>query len=157
MIKLTYAQLNNPGFSDAIARLAQKDGFASARVSYNVSRIYRQISVKLKEARAEFGAFAEPFTLKDEKGKPVPAEQPAAFPFQIIPEKNDDFEKQTVEFFNTETTIESYPLSIDDLGSVEISPADIMALGPIIVGVSSIAEVPQGAGLTIVPEQSPSH
>ena len=157
MIKLTYAQLNNPGFSDAVARLSQKEGFSNAAVAYNVSRIYRQISVKLKEARTEFAAFSEPFTLK-ENGVPVKEDGPTPFPFKIQPERQAEFEEQTVAFFNTELTIESNPITIDDLGSIDISPADIMSLGGIIVeAVSASSADPQVAGLTIVPELSPSH
>lgn len=158
MITLTYAQLNNPNFADTVSRLAQKEGFSNAKVSFNVSRIYRQISAKLKQARVEFSEFSEPFTLKDETGLPVKADGPAPFPFKIIPEKQAEFEAQTVVFFNQECSIESYPLSLEDLGSVEISPLDILNLGNIIVEESSESSLaPKSDALAIVPEQSPSH
>lgn len=155
MIKLTFNQLNNPNFGGAITKLAQQVGFASPSVAYNVSRIMRQISAKTKEARNEFAVFAEAFTMKDENGKFVPAEEMGAYPFKVIPEQKEAFEAQTVAFFNTETTIESNPLTIEDLGSVEISPADLLALDGIISAEAS-ANLPQSAAQLSL-EQQPSH
>lgn len=156
MIKLTYGQLNDPMLANTIHKLSQESGWASPAAAYNISRIYRQVSKLINEARTEFTAFSEKFALKDENGVNVPAKVPGPLPFELKEESKEEFEAQLKEFFKTEKTIESYPITIEALGDVKISPADFMVLEAFMASSGSSEGQPQN----VVPfpqEQSPSH
>jgi len=132
-IKLNYGQLNSADFNQALTLLSAQQGFSSMQSAYNVARIVRQFQKELKIAREMYNDFVNDFTVKDETGKPKVAATPQPFcPWEIIPEKMEEFNKKVEDFLKVEVELASSPVALADLGSVKLSPQHLMTLEPIL-------------------------
>jgi len=147
-IKLTYQQLNSEGMNHALMTLANQNGYASVKAAYNVMRIKKQFDKALKEARELYNKLTDEFLVKDESGKPVPATTPNAYsPYEIIPARLDEFNKKIEEFLQMDVEIQSYPVKADELGSVKLSPQQMIALDNIL-DVTAFEPVAEGSDKT---------
>ncbi len=51
MIKIKFTHLNNPAFTESLAKLSQETGWEDFKASYNVAKILRRVSKELNLAR----------------------------------------------------------------------------------------------------------
>ena len=132
MITLDYKTLNSEQFNHALAVLSNQTGFSNFQAAYNVAKIAKQFGEELKTARELYGKWTEEFLVKDENGKNKMAEKPHPLcPFEIKDGMITKFDEEMDKFLNTKITLAAAPLSISDLGSIKLSPAQVLALEPI--------------------------
>jgi len=132
MIKLDYRTLNSEAFNKALVSLIKQEGFSTARVAYNISKIYRLFRKELAFAREQYAKMVKPFLVTDENGEFKISEKRHPFcPWEILEGKEESFNTLIHDFLSTEVILEVTPLSLNDMGSVKLSPADLMALEPI--------------------------
>jgi hypothetical protein len=129
-MKLTFEKLNENQFTNTLVRLSNENGFADFKATYNVAKLYRRVQKELKVARDLHLKLLEKYAEKDENGNFVP--QPnARAPYKIKPECEEAYEKEMEEFMATEFEVDCQPLKASQLGSVRVTPADIVALGDV--------------------------
>jgi hypothetical protein len=134
MIKLSYKLMNNEGFNEALATLSSSKGFADVRTAYNVGKIAKKYSEALQVARRVYTEKSEKFLVKDDTGAFVQAETPNGLcPFQIKEGMKEEFEAMMADFMQTEIAIEVFPLELESLGDVKLSPLQVLALEPLLV------------------------
>lgn len=132
VIKLNYKTLNSEGFNQALAQLSAQNGFASFDATYNVAKIAKQFGEELKHARELYGKWTEKFLVKGEDGKFKPAQKPHPLcPWEIKEGMEEEFNKAMEDFLKTEVTLNAKPLGINELGSIRLSPHQVLALEPI--------------------------
>jgi hypothetical protein len=108
--------------SGAVARLAGLE--IPVEVSWQVSRIVRALHAEYQDANA---ARVKLFTDKNSE-----AVRAGASERQIKPGHEADYFNSPL--FAQVVTLDFEPVSIATLGSIKISPADILNLGPVITG-----------------------
>lgn len=132
MITLSYKQLNSESFNQALGQLAHQTGFSNFQASYNVAKLTRQFHEELKIAREEYSKWTDAFVVKGEDGKPLMSEKPHPLcPWKIAEGKEEEFEKKMNEFLSHQITLKARPLHIHDLGNIQLSPQQVLALEPI--------------------------
>lgn len=132
VIKLNYKTLNSEGFNQALAALANQNEFASLDVSHNVARLTRQFAAELKRARELYAEWTKPFLVIDEVGKYKLAEKKHPLcPWEIQAGKEDEFNQCMDKFLNTEVALIAKPLTIHDLGTIKLTPVQVLNLEPI--------------------------
>jgi len=131
-IKLDYKTLNSEQFNHALAVLSNQTGFSNFTAAYNVAKIAKQFGEELKLARELYSKWSDEFVVKDESGKPKMAEKPHPLcPWEIKEGMITKFDEEMQKFLNTQVVISAKPLSIQDLGQIRLSPAQVLALEPI--------------------------
>ena len=131
MIKLNYLLLNSNLFKKALVDLSQQKGFRDIKASYNVLKIARVVEANIIKAQREYQTWIKDFIVLED-GKPKKAEVPNPIcQWEIIPEKKDEFYTKVEEFLKTEINIHVNPITIDELGSAQVSPECLQALEPI--------------------------
>jgi len=132
-IKLTYSDLNSEGFADALGELANQKGFATFPAAYNIAKIYRKFNNEMKLAREAYFDWSKDYFVKDDEGKFKAASTPSALtPWEIKEDKVEEFHKKMSDFLSTKITIHADPIKIEDLGTVKMSPKQIVSLESII-------------------------
>ncbi|HZX13717.1 MAG TPA: hypothetical protein VFF49_04880 [Thermodesulfobacteriota bacterium] len=132
-IKLTYRELNSEGLNQAIYELSVKVGFSNFKTAYNIAKISRKFKSELAIARESYLKWVKDFALLDESGKFKVAQTPStACPWEIDPNKKEEFEAKMSEFLKVEVMIPCHPINISDLGSVQLSPLQINNLLPLL-------------------------
>lgn len=134
MIELTYEQLNSEGFNQGLKQLSQAQGFSTFQAAYNVSRIVRQFHKELAIARELYGKWISEYVVKTEDGKYKVAEEGKQNPFcpwEIKEDKLNEFKEKMADFLKTKVQLESNLISPEELGTVKLSPQQILVLGPI--------------------------
>lgn len=129
MIKLTYKELNGAEFNAALDALAKQTNFKDFQAAYNVSRILRQVKNEIGIARELFTKMVEQYYVKDETGKPKIAEKPNPYtPWEIEESKQKEFDAKMEDFLKTKVELKSYKIKQEDLGSIKLTPQQILAL-----------------------------
>ena len=152
MIKLTNGDLNNPTLNKTLMRIANQTGFASPEAAYNFTRLLKQVDVGIKKAREDFSTIAAPFYKKDDEGKLISTPQ-GPFEFEVMEDKKPEFEAQVKIFFDQPVHLESYPINIEDFGSVDVKPVEFIILEKFMV--SDEPSVKKQTGLKLIQEQPP--
>jgi len=131
MIKLTFADLNKGGFTQVLAKLSNKDGFASLSAALKISKMLKQVEENVTIAREQHIKMLNKYAKKDENGAFITPEnhQPGDAPYIISPEHEETYNTAMDEFMMTEITVEGEPLKASELGSVMLSPNDLNDLG----------------------------
>ena len=131
-IKLTYKTLNSEGFNQTLATLANQTGFGSFDAIYNVAKIVRQFSDELRIARETYAKWTKPLLVTEEDGTFKRAEKPHPLcPWEIKADMTEEFNKQMDEFLKTEVTLNAKPLTFEDIGKIQLTPAQLINLEPI--------------------------
>lgn len=132
-IKLNYSQINSADVNQTLMMLASQNGFSTMQASYNVARIKRQFDKEMKVARELYNNFVKDFTVKDEQGNPKPATVPHPYcPFELIEEKRAEFDKKVEDFLKVEVELQSHMIQPSDLGTIKLSPQQMLVLEPFI-------------------------
>lgn len=132
VITIDYKTLNSEGFNQALSLLSNQTGFASFQAAYNVAKITKQHFEELKIARDLYNKWTDPYLVKDEKGAPKRATKAHPLcPWEIIEGKEKEFDDELEKFLKTSVKIEARPLMLNELGAIQLSPAQLIALEPI--------------------------
>ena len=123
MIELTLGKLRDFEFQRGMSKLvgAQTLEF---KTSYHISRIWKKIQSESSIAQEAFNKLVKKFGDVDEK----------TGQFQIKPEHIDTWTKELEEFNNTVFVVEKHKVNVATLDGVKLSPAEILALEPVLHG-----------------------
>lgn len=133
-IVLKNSDLNNFAFQQALNKLRTMP--FGTKTAYKISYISKHVDRHVKQGREVFQTIAKKFAELDEKGNLVPEKDnndnpiPGSFLFKDDDAKTE-FEKEQVEFMETEHVIPKHKLNVDELGSSQLSANDISALEPL--------------------------
>lgn len=126
MIKVPYKLLKSPQFQVALRKISNHP-FKSQKSAYNVMRIAKKVDEESKNCQELFTKLLKGFAKLDDKGEFVPVDgQPGTY--QVPDEKQADFQKAAEEFDELEFTIERYPIKLEELDGVGLSPAELGAV-----------------------------
>lgn len=134
MIKLDYKTLNSAEFNQSLMALANQNGFADFKTSYNVAKLKQKVDKELKAARELYSKWISEFVVKDENGKLKMAEPGKGLPicpFEIIEGKTEELMKKMDQFLETEVEFAITPVNPSLLGTVKLSPDQLLHLEPI--------------------------
>lgn len=132
VIKLKYKQLNSDGFNKALAVLASQNGFSNFDAVYNVAKLFKHVQEEIKIGREGYLKWIDPLIVKDEKGEPVKADPPHPLcMWEIKPDRVAEFNTTIEEFLEKEISLNIPFLKTKDLGSIKLSPAQLLELAPI--------------------------
>lgn len=123
---VTFRDIRNPLFTDALKRLYTSTTYKSVQDSYLVSRIVREVEAKQKEAHVEWQKLVEKFAEKDEAGNVKLAEGGASF--NVLKELSDEFKASVEDFENTLILLGKDFLNSRVLDAVPLSPAHLDAV-----------------------------
>jgi len=139
MIKLNYGNIRDQNFANGVVRLRSFSGF-KPKTAYNLGRVLDKINRAEKEAQIVFDNLIELHAEKDKDGKLVEyGGRPGTF--KIADEKADEW-REILEAFEAISVepIERYRLKLDELENVKLTPAEMLALDPLIVVVEDVKE-----------------
>ena len=121
MITLTLEQLINS--TEALRSLSQKP--LKARCAYAVGKILRAADAEMTSFNETRKELIDKYGEKDEKGILKEDENGNV---HIIMEKLNDFNTELQELLATTIEINANKISIDDIGEIEFTPAEITQL-----------------------------
>lgn len=131
-MKLTFKNLNDPQFNQTLNRLSRETGFANFKAAYNVSKIMRRLTKELKEARALNEKIMAEYVEKNEDGT-TKFDVETKLPVFKSEEAEKEYFAKHKDFLETEFEIDCYPIKLDDLGTIKLSPHEINAIHDILV------------------------
>lgn len=142
MIKLKYKQLNSEGFNKALLILVSQNGFSNFDAVYNVAKLFKHVQEELKIGREEYVKWIDPLIVKNEKGEPVVSDSPHPLcRWKIKDEKLSEFNTSIDEFLEKEISLNIPFLKIKDIGSIKLSPSQLLELAPIFDPSAFVPEV----------------
>lgn len=122
MIELTWLAIRNPQFMSGISKLANAG--LDFKTSYHVSRIFSKVDSEFKESQKFFMKFIEKYADVDQKSGS----------YKVKDEHLEKWKEETKNFDETKFTIEKSRVNIADLNGVNLTPLEILALEPILLG-----------------------
>jgi hypothetical protein len=125
--------LNSEQFTKSLVELAGSKGFVDFEASANVAEITNAFGEELQKARAKYKEVTEDLLVKSDDGKFKPATTPhPTCPWEIKEGMEDTFTQTMDTFLATEVTLPGKLIKPSDLGTVQLAPAQILALEPIL-------------------------
>lgn len=132
VITIDYKTLNSEGFNQALSLLSNQTGFANFQAAYNVAKITKQHFEELKIARELYNKWTDPYIVKDEAGVPKRAAKAHPLcPWEIKEGMEKQFDEELEKFLKTSVEIKARPMMMNELGMIQLSPAQLIALEPI--------------------------
>ena len=133
-IVLTYAQVLEPDFVEAIMKCVNAPGIKSSREIYNLAKMYRRLKIKLKDLNYAWRDLLRKFAVLDDKGQVVPYEGKEGT-FEIKEGLEEDFKKAEAEFNDRKFILDCYALNFEDMNAAgsKLTAKDVDALGDIIM------------------------
>lgn len=127
MLTVTFGDLKNPLFLDAIKRLYSCMNYGSVTESYSVGQICKQVNGKLRDAQEELDKLTDRYAEKDAEGKIVFVEGHRGM-FKVPDALSAEYEKALAEFDIIEFTVDAQGLTGKILDAVKLSPAHLDAI-----------------------------
>lgn len=142
MIEMTYNQVSSFDFLRTIQKVAAIP--TNPKTAYKIKKLVDAIQRQKKIISGEYQKeIVDTYALKDEKGELVkPKEGPHEF--EVIPEKREEFQTAQNDFSTRTFKIDRTPLTIDELGDMKITAAEINNLGPILADAEETAPTETG-------------
>jgi len=134
MIKLSYSTLRSDSFHMVFSKLCRSQEF-SVQTAYQIAKLKDKIRKELQIEQDLFLGLVRQYCKLDEKGEILPIKQEdKVIPgtFEIVPEKQDEWNAKYGEFIKQEITIDRDPIGLKDIGSAELSADDLLAIEPIL-------------------------
>lgn len=132
VITLDYKTLNSEGFNQALSMLSNQTGFSNFQAAYNVAKITKQHFEELKIARDLYNKWTDEYVVKDEAGVPKRAAKVHPLcPWEIKEGMEKKFDEELEKFLKTSVEIKARPLALNELGAIQLSPAQLISLEPI--------------------------
>jgi hypothetical protein len=124
MIEISLGQLRAPAFSQACGKIMNTPGL-EPKVAYHVMRTVKLFEQELKLANEAFKKLVNEWAVLVE-GKPDN--------FQVPPEKLEEWNKVVTNFHEAKIKVDKYRWKLSDLEKAQLTPADYMAIEPLITG-----------------------
>lgn len=116
----------------AITDMAQKfNTKLNIKTTYKIAKLFNELEAERKTYDKILNNIFDECVLRDENGKPVPAE--VGDGFKLIPEKISECQSRVNEINSLEATINDYKFTLDELDSVELTPQELMSFMSFIV------------------------
>jgi hypothetical protein len=131
MIKLSYREMNNYEFVNALRSLAEHRGF-DTKTAYNIGKIKAAFDRGVEKGRETYAAILKKFADLNEDGSLKLANPNDPRSFNIAEEKKGDFKKASEEFMGSDYEIPRFKISVSKLEGAGLSPSDLIALEPIL-------------------------
>ena len=135
MIKITYGQIRNPNFAQALWKLNNFEGF-EPKVAYNFARVFDKIQQFERKANEVMtkkrDELRDQYAKKNEDGTVYEPQGPGSF--EVAEEHREVAETWFDDVDKIEEEIQRHKLSIDDAKAVKLAPKDLIALEPILDG-----------------------
>lgn len=129
MIKLTYDQITDKNFLQALHALGSASNVTS-QVAHRISKVTGPIRKKLDALQKEFQPIMDEYTEKGPDGKPVFNKE--AQGYKVEDSKKEGLKAAREEFGARTFELDARKLTFKELGSVQLSPDALTALGPIL-------------------------
>ena len=128
MIKLTMDQLMNS--VEVIQKLINSPTPLSAKVSYQIIRIAREVESEYNLFQKSRTELIEKYAKKDENDKPLLENDR----YQIIPDEQEDFTKEYNEIMNSSIELNVEPLALNDkvMEELRLTPLEWMKIEPFV-------------------------
>ena len=120
-MKLTNERILND--SARLSSIAQKE--LPIKASYAIAKNLAKLEAELKIYNSEREKLIEKYSLKDENGKTVAAENNQ---IKLQPELLPDWNKDIQELFAIENDIDIHTFSIEALNGYDMTPAELMLI-----------------------------
>lgn len=128
MIKLTYKHFMSFGFRQATQKLESQN--FPAQTAYELKKMIEKFKKWRKQIHEEYLTLVDTFARKDEKGEIIrPEGDPTAF--DVPDDQQDAYKKAAEEFEAREITVDRRKLTLDRLGNVQFTPAELTVLDPL--------------------------
>lgn len=132
MLTVTYGQLRDAAFGRAMMKMANCSGLKSPRQAYNIAKINKRIVDEARLADELYQKLVMQYCKKDEKGEIEPHDgRPGTF---VIPEAvAPEWQEKLKEFQAISFDLDRPRIDLEDVqAAVQLSPAEIMALEPVL-------------------------
>ncbi len=126
MIELKWENIRGQDFQQGLEKLAHTN--LPFKVGYHIGRIKAKVVSEANLAQEEFVKLVKKYGELDE----------ATGQFKIKDENKELWTKEATDFSATKFTIEKHRVNIADLGEAKLSPNEIMALEPILLGLEAL-------------------
>ena len=131
MFKVTYKQLRSDALKSALVKIATSSDYKNINCLKKVAALVKAVEEKLHTSQKDWVALADTLIQKDaEKGNYKFTEQKGPVWLEGVEAEKAD--KQIEDFLAKEVIIEAPKISITDIASVVLSPADIVNLSPVL-------------------------
>lgn len=140
MIKLTYRDMNNYAFVNAVNNLAEHRGF-DTKTAYNIGKIKAFIDRGTRQGRELFTENLKKYADLNEDGSIKYADPNDPRSFNIPKEKEADFRRTNEEFLDSYYEIPRFKISVSKLEGAGLSPSDLIALEPILTDLELLEAV----------------
>lgn len=128
MIELTWGTVRTESFQNALGRVASCTDL-DFKIAYSASRI-------LSKIKSELDAADDMYKKLLSKHADIDKEQGT---YKVRPENLELWKKEVSEFLDTKFVIEKNKLQVSSLEKVKLSPAEILALEPIVYDLEVIS------------------
>lgn len=123
MIEISLGQLRAPAFATAYQKLMNTAGL-EPKIAYHVMRVSKLLEGELKTANETFEKLIKEWAeFKNENGETM---------WQVPKEKLEDWNKTVGEFHANKVQIDKHKLKLVEIERAALTPADYMALEPIL-------------------------
>lgn len=135
VIKLTYENLRDRSFYQAVSKINTFNGFKDSRILVNIARVVKLIDKYQKECDEVFIKLVKQFCELDEKGEiKSPADRPGAY--TILPEKLGEWKTALEDFHKIEVELFAKKIKLFDLTPAQLSAQDVVMLEPMLDGLT---------------------
>lgn len=128
MIQLNMEQLMNS--VDVIQKLINSPTPLSAKISYQIIRIAREVESEYNLFQKSRTELIEKYAKKDENQKPILENDR----YQIVPDEQEDFTKEYNEIMGSSIELNVEPLALTDktMEELKLTPLEWMKLEPFV-------------------------
>ena len=128
MIQLNMEQLMNS--VDVIQKLINSPTPLSAKISYQIIRIAREVENEYNLFQKSRTELIEKYAKKDENQKPILENDR----YQIVPDEQEDFTKEYNEIMSSNIELNVEPLALNDkvMEELKLTPLEWMKLEPFV-------------------------
>jgi hypothetical protein len=132
-ITIDYKTLNSGVFSEVVDMLANQSQWGNFQAAYNWAKFVRQFNEELKTARELYAKWTAEYTVKDVDGNPKMAATPLQYcPFELKEGMTEKFNEAMENFLKTTIAIQASLITVQDLGNIRLSPAQLLVLEPVL-------------------------
>ncbi len=126
LIELSYKELRNPQFCQALGKLASSGAIHDPRTLLNVALIFKAVKAHWIQTDKEWPKIVEQYRAEDQTGTDNPEE------IAIDDSKKDDFETTAQEWLDTKAFVKRPHLSPLLIAGAGLSPVELIALEPLL-------------------------
>lgn len=130
-MKLTRATLNNPKFLEALKKLRENESLLSNTAKLRVGVISQAVYLEMLASQADAKHLLSQWAMKDEKGEILGYPEQDKIKFESKYQE-EHFDKGMEKMLKQQFKIDSLPITIESLGSVQLTTEELVALKPVL-------------------------